>query len=123
MDAISFVLGVKSAQLRSSQLKDLVYRGRRLARSEEGEDEEQEDEGEEEGEGCVAGVTDCGGDVDYGLGLVDWEEFHCGGEEGEGAEETEDEVAFEFGGVEECQELDVGDLPGRGVSEQCSSRL
>jgi structural maintenance of chromosome 1 len=31
MDAISFVLGVKSAQLRSSQLKDLVYRGRKLA--------------------------------------------------------------------------------------------
>jgi structural maintenance of chromosome 1 len=30
MDAISFVLGVKSAQLRSSQLKDLVYRGRKL---------------------------------------------------------------------------------------------
>lgn len=28
MDAISFVLGVKSAQLRSSQLKDLVYRDR-----------------------------------------------------------------------------------------------
>lgn len=26
MDAISFVLGVRSAQLRSSQLKDLVYR-------------------------------------------------------------------------------------------------
>lgn len=47
MDAISFVLGVKSAQLRSSQLKDLVYRGRRLAQDEtedagdgEGEDEE-----------------------------------------------------------------------------------
>lgn len=33
MDAISFVLGVKSAQLRSSQLKDLVYRGRRLAKA------------------------------------------------------------------------------------------
>ena len=32
MDAISFVLGVKSAQLRSSQLKDLIYRGRRLAK-------------------------------------------------------------------------------------------
>ncbi|KAI0274052.1 condensin complex subunit SMC1 [Russula aff. rugulosa BPL654] len=32
MDAISFVLGVRSAQLRSSQLRDLVYRGRRLAR-------------------------------------------------------------------------------------------
>lgn len=29
MDAISFVLGVKSAQLRSTQMKDLVYRGRR----------------------------------------------------------------------------------------------
>ncbi|KZT66248.1 cohesin complex subunit psm1 [Daedalea quercina L-15889] len=50
MDAISFVLGVKSAQLRSSQLKDLVYRGRRLARSEEGEGEDQEeDDGEGEG--------------------------------------------------------------------------
>lgn len=53
MDAISFVLGVKSAQLRSSQLKDLVYRGRRLAResAEAGsqaveEDEDEEDEGE-----------------------------------------------------------------------------
>ncbi|KAF8996172.1 condensin complex subunit SMC1 [Cyathus striatus] len=52
MDAISFVLGVKSAQLRSSQLKDLVYRGRRLARSDEGtqdDDEEEEEEGEGEG--------------------------------------------------------------------------
>lgn len=28
MDAISFVLGIKSSQLRSSQLRDLVYRGR-----------------------------------------------------------------------------------------------
>ena len=43
MDAISFVLGVKSAQLRSSQLKDLVYRGRRLAR----------DDGVEEGSGAA----------------------------------------------------------------------
>lgn len=34
MDAISFVLGVKSAQLRSTQLKDLVYRGRRAAQTE-----------------------------------------------------------------------------------------
>ena len=52
MDAISFVLGVKSAQLRSSQLKDLVYRGRRLARSAEGSEAVQEDdEGEGEGEG------------------------------------------------------------------------
>jgi len=57
MDAISFVLGVKSAQLRSSQLRDLVYRGRRLARSgvdgsaAEGEDESEEEEEEEEGDG------------------------------------------------------------------------
>ncbi|TFY79840.1 hypothetical protein EWM64_g4174 [Hericium alpestre] len=54
MDAISFVLGVKSAQLRSSQLKDLVYRGRRLARepaegSEAVDDDEDDDEGEGEG--------------------------------------------------------------------------
>ncbi|KAK9474689.1 RecF/RecN/SMC protein [Dipodascopsis tothii] len=31
MDAISFVLGIKSSQLRSSQLRDLIYRGRVLA--------------------------------------------------------------------------------------------
>lgn len=56
MDAISFVLGVKSAQLRSSQLKDLVYRGRRLAKgSAEGsetltvEDEGEDEEGDGEG--------------------------------------------------------------------------
>ncbi|KAJ2928232.1 hypothetical protein H1R20_g8845, partial [Candolleomyces eurysporus] len=52
MDAISFVLGVKSAQLRSSQLKDLVYRGRRLAngtQTQEGAEEEEEGEGEGEG--------------------------------------------------------------------------
>lgn len=59
MDAISFVLGVKSAQLRSSQLKDLVYRGRRLANAnaEEGseaaaEEDEDEDDGAE-GEGTA----------------------------------------------------------------------
>lgn len=48
MDAISFVLGVKSAQLRSSQLRDLVYRGRRLASeppSMQSEDVEEEGEG------------------------------------------------------------------------------
>ncbi|KAI9511038.1 RecF/RecN/SMC [Russula earlei] len=55
MDAISFVLGVKSAQLRSSQLRDLVYRGRRLARD-NGEgtlqtDQEDEDSEEDLGEG------------------------------------------------------------------------
>ena len=41
MDAISFVLGVRSAQLRSTQLKDLVYRGRKAL----------EVEGEEGGDG------------------------------------------------------------------------
>lgn len=49
MDAISFVLGVKSAQLRSSQLRDLIYRGRKLARDDDdeaGEAAEYEDEGE-----------------------------------------------------------------------------
>lgn len=53
MDAISFVLGVKSVQLRSSQLKDLVYRGRRLARNgeEQGSEAMQEDEEEGDGEG------------------------------------------------------------------------
>ncbi|KAF8156010.1 condensin complex subunit SMC1 [Crassisporium funariophilum] len=54
MDAISFVLGVKSAQLRSAQLKDLVYRGRRLAKNgiEEGSVQpEGEEEDVEEGEG------------------------------------------------------------------------
>ncbi|KAG2353280.1 SMCs flexible hinge [Suillus spraguei] len=60
MDAISFVLGVKSAQLRSSQLKDLVYRGRRLAKgpldgSEATQDQEDDDnsDGEDEGEGTA----------------------------------------------------------------------
>jgi structural maintenance of chromosome 1 len=59
MDAISFVLGVKSVQLRSSQLKDLVYRGRRLARngvegsrSVNEDDDEDDDEGDE-GEGTA----------------------------------------------------------------------
>jgi predicted ATP-binding protein involved in virulence len=52
MDAISFVLGVKSAQLRSSQLKDLVYRGRRLAAQDGSLPPEDEDE-EVEGEGTA----------------------------------------------------------------------
>jgi structural maintenance of chromosome 1 len=58
MDAISFVLGIKSAQLRSSQLRDLVYRGRRLARgnadgtSQLDQEDEEEDE-QHEGEGTA----------------------------------------------------------------------
>lgn len=56
MDAISFVLGIKSAQLRSSQLKDLVYRGRRLEKSREIEEggapePEEADEEDDAGEG------------------------------------------------------------------------
>jgi structural maintenance of chromosome 1 len=42
MDAISFVLGVKSAQLRSTQLKDLVYRGRKAAEAEDGMEVDEE---------------------------------------------------------------------------------
>ena len=49
MDAISFVLGVKSAQLRSSQLKDLVYRGRRLEKSSADASQLNDDDEEEEG--------------------------------------------------------------------------
>ncbi|KAF8638669.1 hypothetical protein AX17_002030 [Amanita inopinata Kibby_2008] len=48
MDAISFVLGVKSAQLRSSQLKDLVYRGRKLARGSVNDQPSQDDMDEDE---------------------------------------------------------------------------
>lgn len=52
MDAISFVLGVKSAQLRSSQLRDLIYRGRKLAKGDDTAPDEDEDE-EDEGEGTA----------------------------------------------------------------------
>jgi structural maintenance of chromosome 1 len=49
MDAISFVLGIKSSQLRSSQLRDLIYRGRILMESNglNGRDEVDEDEEED----------------------------------------------------------------------------
>ena len=56
MDAISFVLGVKSAQLRSSQLKDLVYRGRKLARPDDASEEPSmavDDDEEDQGEGTA----------------------------------------------------------------------
>ncbi|KAG8997801.1 Structural maintenance of chromosomes protein 1 [Tulasnella sp. JGI-2019a] len=55
MDAISFVLGVKSAQLRTSQLRDLIYRGRKLANkdangnTQEDGDKDEDEEGEGEG--------------------------------------------------------------------------
>ena len=41
MDAISFVLGIKSSQLRSSQLRDLIYRGRILKESNDVNGEEE----------------------------------------------------------------------------------
>ena len=53
MDAISFVLGVKSAQLRSSQLKDLVYRGRKLGQLTEGTTAEDDEEDDDEGDGTA----------------------------------------------------------------------
>jgi structural maintenance of chromosome 1 len=46
MDAISFVLGIRSNQLRSAQLKDLVYRGRKALQV-EGEDGMDVDDTEE----------------------------------------------------------------------------
>ncbi|KAG9032708.1 Structural maintenance of chromosomes protein 1, partial [Tulasnella sp. UAMH 9824] len=52
MDAISFVLGIKSAQLRSSQLRDLIYRGRKLARGDSDTADDQEVNGDE-GEGTA----------------------------------------------------------------------
>ncbi|KAJ2158596.1 Structural maintenance of chromosomes protein 1 [Coemansia sp. RSA 552] len=44
MDAISFVLGVRSAHLRSTQLKDLVYRGRAVSGSDDGQTDEAGDQ-------------------------------------------------------------------------------
>lgn len=42
MDAISFVLGVRSSQLRSAQLKDLIYRGRIMRGEDDGPTQTQE---------------------------------------------------------------------------------
>lgn len=48
MDAISFVLGVNSYHLRSHNLKDLIYRGRKSTPTPEGDKDEEEEE--EQGE-------------------------------------------------------------------------
>ncbi|SMN18530.1 similar to Saccharomyces cerevisiae YFL008W SMC1 Subunit of the multiprotein cohesin complex, essential protein involved in chromosome segregation and in double-strand DNA break repair [Maudiozyma saulgeensis] len=50
MDAISFVLGVRSSHLRSHQLKDLVYRGPLQENSMEMDDDNNESENENENE-------------------------------------------------------------------------
>lgn len=57
MDAISFVLGVKSAQLRSSQLKDLVYRDRSTANAEDNDEGIDDEEYENENNPRKAYVT------------------------------------------------------------------
>lgn len=58
MDAISFVLGVKSAQLRSNQLRDLIYRGGKTG-TEPGDEESDlsDEEGAGEGTSKRASVT------------------------------------------------------------------
>ncbi|KIJ34280.1 hypothetical protein M422DRAFT_52053 [Sphaerobolus stellatus SS14] len=53
MDAISFVLGIKTVQLRSSQLKDLIYRGRRLAKDDDPSQEDEDDRDDRQGEGTA----------------------------------------------------------------------
>jgi structural maintenance of chromosome 1 len=54
MDAISFVLGIKSSHLRSSQMKDLIYRGRirqsRQAGAQEREGDAESEDADEEDE-------------------------------------------------------------------------
>ena len=60
MDAISFVLGIKSSHLRSAHLKDLVYRGRVLRTSKINED----------GSATTNGVNGhANGDVEIGEGV------------------------------------------------------
>lgn len=56
MDAISFVLGIKSSHLRSAHLKDLVYRGRVLKTS------KINDDGSAETNGTANGHTDADAD-------------------------------------------------------------
>ncbi|KAJ5917814.1 Structural maintenance of chromosomes protein 1 [Penicillium verhagenii] len=70
MDAISFVLGIKSSHLRSTNLRDLVYRGRVLRTSKvdgapptNGENGEQEEADEDEDEDMEAS-QDAGGPND-----------------------------------------------------------
>lgn len=58
MDAISFVLGVRSAQLRSSQLKDLIFRGRKMAADDDDAvSSASDDEDQGEGTATKASVT------------------------------------------------------------------
>jgi structural maintenance of chromosome 1 len=66
MDAISFVLGVRSASLRSTALKDLIYRSGRKSKKDrkgkgkavEGDDEDEDEDDEGSGEGESEGQQD-----------------------------------------------------------------
>lgn len=73
MDAISFVLGVRSASLRSTALKDLIYRsGRKASRDKKGkgkavegtedQDEDEHDDSEAGDDDAHDGVEDQGDD-------------------------------------------------------------
>ncbi|KAF2484153.1 condensin complex component SMC1 [Neohortaea acidophila] len=60
MDAISFVLGIKSAHLRSTHLKDLIYRGRVLKHSKINADGTATDAGIVNGDGQTNGDAEAG---------------------------------------------------------------
>ncbi|KAJ5668438.1 Structural maintenance of chromosomes protein 1 [Penicillium maclennaniae] len=67
MDAISFVLGIKSSHLRSTNLRDLVYRGRVLRTSKvdvDGEPITNGEEGQEEDDEDLDASQDAGGKND-----------------------------------------------------------
>ena len=61
MDAISFVLGIKSTHLRSTHLRDLVYRGRVLKHS---KIDANGDAVEENGEDAADGAAESDDDED-----------------------------------------------------------
>jgi len=86
MDAISFVLGVRSVSLRSTALKDLVYRsGRKVKKDKKGKgkaiegDDEDEDEEMDQDDGEGGGTESEGEDQD---------EEDGGEEEGQDGERT-----------------------------------
>ncbi|KAF1964873.1 cohesin complex subunit [Bimuria novae-zelandiae CBS 107.79] len=69
MDAISFVLGIKSASLRSRELRELVYRGRIISTSKTAVDEEDGDQN-----GGQDGETQEGGESQQGDPKTAWVE-------------------------------------------------
>ena len=74
MDAVSFVLGIKSSHLRSAQLRDLVYRGRVLKTSKinaDGTATDQPEAGTDNGANDRAGVASDGEDTHTSSQRVD----------------------------------------------------